>query len=163
MPIYLIMASSSSSIDFSWVTWENVLEKTELVLDQTKCSLLKTYFPEVHVFFHLTEMIQLFNLKECFKFTEDEARQILEACDSVQVDAPEVKRRKVESDCPTPSTVGDPKFWKSPSCVVSAVSHHRHCASSTRRFNYTVYLSQRQNSSTPIAWPSRSLLNGCYF
>lgn len=91
MPIYLIMASSSS-IDFSWVTWENVLEKTGLVLDQTKCSLLKTDFPEVHIFFfHLTEKIQLFNLKECFKFTEDEARQILEACDSVQVDAPEVK------------------------------------------------------------------------
>lgn len=90
MPIYLIMASSSS-IDFSWVTWENVLEKTGLVLDQTKCSLLKRLSGSIHFFFHLTEKIQLFNLKECFKFTEDEARQILEVCDSVQVDAPEVK------------------------------------------------------------------------
>ena len=112
---------------YGYLKWEAIIAQAQLDVAEERCSQLDKTIP-IHSIFHMLDDSReiAFNyLHRVCNFSEFEVNPILTVCEDIQAKSPPAKRRKVEENCPAPSTVGDPAFWQTGSEVTNAVSNHR--------------------------------------
>ena len=112
---------------YGHLKWETVIAEVKLDVADERCSQLNKTIPIYSIFHMLDDSREIaFNyLHQVCNFSEPEVDQILTVCEDIQAKSPPAKRRKVEENCPAPSTVGDPRFWQTGSEVTNAISNHR--------------------------------------
>ncbi len=126
-PTNSIMSVTSNAELFSDTLWEEVFAEAG-VAHRDPRNLLGN----VHVFMQTTESGQNWLLSGA-GYDESSTQKIVDVLANWLREAPAVKRRKVESACLAPSSVGDPMVWFPSSkirMVVDSIANHRH--SSTR-------------------------------
>lgn len=112
---------------YEYLTWQDIIAQAQLDVTGERCLQLDKTIPMYSIFciLDVKREIAFDHLHRVCNFSESEVDQILTVCEAIRARSPPAKRRKVEENCPAPSTVGDPEFWQTRSEVTNAVSNHR--------------------------------------
>lgn len=129
---------SSTAEMYRRLEWITVLEKAGISLLEEKRLKLEENFPVYTLMgvMDASTYVALNFLLHEYGLDQSEAKRILEACTTIQSEAPQAKRRKVEELCIAPSALGDFRNWQSggraPYEFLKAVSTHRYTSTDNR-------------------------------
>ena len=109
---------------FSHLTWDDILEKAD-VRDRS-CSV--NLDDKIETIVQINLRIKKLIFASC-GFDNDDTQRIINILDELVINAPLVKRRKIE-ECPAPSSMGNPSQWKPGSSadkigVIKCIQNHR--------------------------------------